>query len=362
MSFDIAHFFRTNRVFFTWIAVFGLVWLAAVYGLFGLIFITFILSFTFNGLIEYFTKRTTVGRILWTVIIYILFLAILLTILSIVLPTIGNESTAFLKKFPDTLTKLKTWLDQMVWREPDMAGPVSKLKQYLSLEALVGVDAEKFMTVVFSSFNQITNYVSFFLLGTLFSFLILLDLPKLAARCKALRETRLGPVYEVVAPSLGRFGIVVGAAFRAQMLIALLNTFLTAVGLGVLGIHPILLLSTIVFFCGLIPVLGTFISSAPIVLLAFNSGGIGYVLWAIVMIIIVHTVETYVLNPRIVAAMFKISPLITLLILYVGHKLFGLWGMVLGVPVSVFIYRHIVLGPPAEPDPITPTPIKRDWP
>jgi predicted PurR-regulated permease PerM len=62
------------------------------------------------------------------------------------------------------------------------------------------------------------------------------------------------------------------------------------------------------------------------------------------MIILVHTIETYILNPRIVAAMFKISPLVTLMILYVGHKLFGLWGMVLGVPVSVFIFRHVILG------------------
>ena len=94
----------------------------------------------------------------------------------------------------------------------------------------------------------------------------------------------------------------------------------------------------------MIPVLGTFISSAPIVLVAVNTTGPGHALWAIAMILVVHTVETYVLNPRIMAAMFKISPVVTLMILYVGHKLFGLWGMVLGVPVSVFIFRHVILG------------------
>jgi hypothetical protein len=42
--------------------------------------------------------------------------------------------------------------------------------------------------------------------------------------------------------------------------------------------------------------------------------------------------------------MFKISPVVTLMILYVGHKLLGLWGMVLGVPISVFLFRHVILG------------------
>jgi len=32
----------------------------------------------------------------------------------------------------------------------------------------------------------------------------------------------------------------------------------------------------------------------------------------------------------------------------VGHKLFGLWGMVLGVPVAVFVFRHVILGADAS--------------
>ena len=42
--------------------------------------------------------------------------------------------------------------------------------------------------------------------------------------------------------------------------------------------------------------------------------------------------------------MFKISPVITLMILYVGHRFLGLWGMILGVPISVFVFRHVILG------------------
>ncbi len=32
------------------------------------------------------------------------------------------------------------------------------------------------------------------------------------------------------------------------------------------------------------------------------------------------------------------------MILYIGHSLFGMWGVLLGVPVSVFIYRYALMG------------------
>ncbi len=344
MACDITQVLRTNKTLAIWAAFFGLVWLINYYGLFGLVFITYILCFLFNGPIEALAARTRLPRTLWAAVVYILFLAVVLSLLSSVLPKLGSESTSFLKKLPDTLETLRRHLDQWAWLAPDMAAPISKVKDYLTLEALVGVKTETLFTLAVNSFNQISTYVSTFLLGTLFSFLIMLDFPKLRAKTIALRESRLRDIYDVTARSVVRFAIVVGMGFRAQMMIAGVNTVLTAVGMYFLGIEPVMLLSTVVFFCGLIPVLGTFISSAPIVLVAVNTTGPSHALWAIVMIIIVHTIETYVLNPRIVAAMFKISPLITLMILYVGHKLFGLWGMVLGVPVSVFLYRHVIMG------------------
>ncbi|MEE9436023.1 MAG: AI-2E family transporter, partial [Candidatus Adiutricales bacterium] len=122
-------------------------------------------------------------------------------------------------------------------------------------------------------------------------------------------------------------------------------TTLTTIGLYILDIHPIVVMASIVFFAGLVPVVGTFISSAPICLLAFNSGGINLVFLAMIMIILVHTLETYVLNTRIVSAVLKINPVLVLIILYMGHTLFGLWGVLLGVPVAVYIFRYAIREP-----------------
>lgn len=351
MPFDIIAFIRANRKIFIWGLFFALIYLVKSYGLFGLVFITYILCFIFSNVVNALTARFGMPRRLWTAAVYILFLAALFMILSIVLPKLGTESAIFIKKLPETMSKIQVYLDKAALANPDMDQPIQRLKKFLSLESMVGVDVEALFGMVMGWLNQITNYVSYFLLGTLFSFLILFDLPRLSEQTKALRNSRMRGFYDETAESVVRFGQVVGTAFQAQMAIAALNTALTCLGLLILGISPIVLLGTVVFFCGLIPVLGTFISSTPIVLLAFNVGGFSLVGWAIVMILMVHTIETYILNPRIVSAMFKIRPLITLVILYIGHALFGLWGMLLGVPVSVFIFRYVIMEPRDLTDP-----------
>ncbi len=343
MSCDILAFIRANRKIFIWGLFFALIYLIKSYGLFGLVFITYILCFIFSNLAKSLGARFKIPRRLLITIIYVLFLAALFLILSIVLPKLGSESAIFIKKLPETIARIQSYLDKAAMGNPDMENLIMRAKKLLSLESIVGVDVEAFFGLVMSWLNQITNYVSYFLLGTLFSFLILFDLPRLTEQTRALRDTRMRGFYDETAESVAAFGKVVGTAFQAQMMIAALNTALTCVGLLILGVSPIVLLGTVVFFCGLIPVLGTFISSTPIVLLAFNIGGFSLSVWAIVMILIVHTIETYILNPRIVSAMFKIRPLITLVILYIGHALFGLWGMLLGVPVSVFIFRYVIL-------------------
>ena len=103
------------------------------------------------------------------------------------------------------------------------------------------------------------------------------------------------------------------------------------------------MLSVIVFVCSFIPVLGVFISTMPIVLVALNAGGPTLSLAAVVMIIIIHAVEAYVLNPLVYGRHLKLNPVLTLIILFVAYHAFGLWGMLLGVPVARY-FIHDVLG------------------
>lgn len=187
---------------------------------------------------------------------------------------------------------------------------------------------------------------SAFFLSLLFSFLIVLDLPALASGAQNLRHSKLAFVYEEVAPSIHAFGGVLGRAIEAQLLIAILNTVLTAAGLFLLGIgEKVAFLSVIVFACSFIPVAGVFISSIPICLIALQEGGLWLAVFAVILITVTHMVEAYILNPRIYGHHLRMNPVVVLIILTIAGKMFGVWGLVLGVPICTYIFGHAIRAP-----------------
>lgn len=185
---------------------------------------------------------------------------------------------------------------------------------------------------------------SAFLLALLFSFLIVLDLPRLTRGVQGLAKTKIGFIYSEVAGSIYSFGKVLGRAMEAQFIIAICNTILTAIGLWIIGVGEgnMVFLCTVVFLCSFIPVAGVFFSSTPICIAALTEGGFGLMLAAVVMILIIHAIEAYILNPRIYGHHLRMNPVLTLIILTLCGKLFGPWGLILGIPVFNYVFTHAI--------------------
>lgn len=192
-----------------------------------------------------------------------------------------------------------------------------------------------------------------FLLSLLFSFLIVYDLPNLRKGCLSLRDTRLRPVYEEVADSLVAFGQTLGRAFEAQIQIAIANTLLTAIGIWIIHIRDqMAFISLIVFFCSFVPIAGVFISSIPICLVALQQGGVSKVILTIVLITLIHTLESYVLNPHIFGHHLRLNTVVVLILVTVSGKTFGLWGLVLCLPIATYIFKDAIqYKTDEEPDP-----------
>lgn len=340
---NLSEFVRANKKVAIWFTFFALLFL--VRKVFGLVFLTFILAYIFNNAVIKLENYFRLKRYFWTVVVYLLFVSVVTSLMVMAMPRIITEAKDFFNGLPASMNAIRIYLDELAQKQPQMTPFLVSVKEAISLKNLWGLGSEGVVGLVIGFFNRISHFLTYFLLATLFSFLIVFDLPNLKTRVLTLRQTRFRDVYDETADSVAQFALVVGYTFQAQILIAIINTILTALGLWFLGIEPIALLSSIVFFAGLIPVWGTFISSVPILLLAFNDGGMGLAGKTIIMIAFVHAVEAYILNPNILSAVLKINPLLTLIILYVGHTLFGIWGVLLGVPVAVYVYRYIIMKP-----------------
>jgi predicted PurR-regulated permease PerM len=221
---------------------------------------------------------------------------------------------------------------------------LEKLMTVVDIKAQIGKLASLLITVVQQFVTKILQIVLGLVLAIVLSFLIVLDYPRLRRKARALSRTRIRGLYQELAPGVSSFANVLGLAFQAQTLVAIVNTVLTLIGLYALKVPAPMFFSTIVFVCSFIPILGVWISSTPIVLICLLGPG-GSVTWAlevVALITVIHLIEAYMLNPNIYGLRMKMHPLIVLFVLVLGGSLFGIWGFFLAMPITVFVTKHVI--------------------
>ncbi len=353
-----------------WLTFFGILYLLKSFSL--LIFLTFVFAYIQSSAVNRL-KRVVASRTIRVFIVGIALLGILSALGSYLLPQVRQEFYAFVEKLPSyfeatdlelrrfsrdypTLGQLLPDID-----EPPLSGDTAQsadAKQDFSrsptgilMHRLLNVGSgEQGASNLYHTLDTVRNLGAYlagigssFFLSLLFSFLIVLDLPSLTASARSLKNTKISFIYDEVAPSIGNFARVMGKALEAQLFIALLNTFLTGIGLLILGLaSKLAFLSLIVFCCSFVPVAGVIISSIPICLVALQEGGLMLAVGAVVTIIVAHMIETYILNPRIYGHHMRMNPVVVLIILTIGGKMFHVWGLILGVPVCTYIFGHAI--------------------
>ncbi len=358
-----------------WGMIFGTLYILSSF--FLLIFLTFVFAYIQANSVRRLKHRIK-NRTLRVILVAGIFLGVLVAIGLFVIPKVKQQTELFVTQFGTYINRADEELLKLSEKYPiltdaipelkipptkdpkdDMVVPDETGKKFSPLTAffqgLVGIGegqtttADKKIPHLIDTIGNIggrlASIASAFLLALLFSFLIVLDLPGLKESVKSLEQTSLRFIYVEVANNIYEFSQVLGQALEAQFFIALLNSLLTAIGLIILGLGTkIAFLAVIVFLCSFIPVAGVFISSIPICLIALQTYGLKAMIMAIMMIIVIHLIEAYVLNPKIYVSHMRINPVIVLIILTIGGKLFHVWGLVLGVPFCTYIFGHAIQG------------------
>jgi predicted PurR-regulated permease PerM len=178
---------------------------------------------------------------------------------------------------------------------------------------------------------------------------IVIDRRNIASFFATLPPPHLRPGYAKLMAYVDR-GLA--GVIRGQLLICVVNGFLTWLGLWIYGIPYATLLAFIAGVFSLIPVFGTIASSIPIVIVALATGGWDSALFALAWITLIHLLEANVFNPLIMGSAAEMHPVIIVFSLLAGEHAFGVWGALLAVPTASLIqsgfkyYRHEILGIP----------------
>ena len=138
-------------------------------------------------------------------------------------------------------------------------------------------------------------------------------------------------------PSMGRRLRRMGRQYlRACLLLGLLTFLQAFIGLAVLGVPYAFLLALLIAAVDFLPLLGTGVVLIPWGIICLILGqvrlGIG-----LLILYGVTTLIRQVLEPKLIGEGLGLHPLLSLLSMYAGLRLFGVWGMILAPLVAAGI-------------------------
>ena len=177
----------------------------------------------------------------------------------------------------------------------------------------------------------------------LFLLTALLSAYLFASRRDQLREAarrRLPPPWiERFRAVTGRLKTALGGYCRAQLRLTAVVASLLTVGLLLLRVPKAPLLALLIAFIDALPVLGSGTVLLPWSAVSFLRGDASFAV-GLLALYAAAAVTRAVLEPRFLGRQIGMHPLLTLLSLYAGYRLFGVLGMIL-LPIGVILLKQI---------------------
>ena len=139
-----------------------------------------------------------------------------------------------------------------------------------------------------------------------------------------------------------------GMWLLGQVIVSLGIFIFTYIGLLILHVQFALVLALIAGFLEIVPYIGPFLSSVPAIFIAFIQHP-ALVIPVIILYILVHEVEGYVLVPKIMEKTVGTAPLVVMVALLIGYQLAGILGLLISVPVAAALTVAVNEFWPAKP-------------
>ncbi len=130
------------------------------------------------------------------------------------------------------------------------------------------------------------------------------------------------------------FKYAVGGYFKAQFKIMGVVYVLLLAGFLILRIHFAVLLALLIAFLDFLPFFGTGTALLPWVAYKFMVGNYRMVVGLLILYGVTQLVRQLI-QPKLVGDSMGLKPLVTLVLLYIGYKTGGVFGMIFAVPVGM---------------------------
>ncbi|MGM0366613.1 MAG: AI-2E family transporter [Actinomycetota bacterium] len=303
--------------------------------------IAVVIAYLMSPLVLLLEKR--IRKIFAVIITYVIFLGIISVTFFFIIPVIVDQFDLFIRRFPFYIQNLANLINEFI--------RTSLIVQ--NIENITGVEIETIDTMTITQYiiyqlnirdidvlsriteftGNIVNVVLNFIVAPILGFFILKDMERIRALTVKVFPYKARFHLDLI---IDKMNNVAGRYIRVRLFISIIVGIASTIALLILKIDFAVFLGFIVGFFNLIPFIGPIIGAVPAVLMAVLVSPIKSLV-VVIIFIIIQIIDAYFLFPIIMKYQVGIHPAVAIFSLIAGGALFGIWGMLLAVPLVAII-------------------------
>ena len=291
-----------------------------------------LLYYLLNPLVDMMEKRK-INRLVAITIVFVLITVLLIWGLAVVIPNLQAQIVSFFRNMPSYLKQSKKIIDDLLDSRlseefrPQIEQVTENISSQLTTWASnFSARAVNWASHFVSAASQvivaviIMPFILFYLLrdGKNLKGYVTQFLPK------KLREP-VGQVLSDVNSQLANY-------VRGQIPVAIIVAFMFMILFKIIGLRYGVTLAVVAGVLNLVPYLGSFLAMLPALVLGLIAGPV-MLLKVIIVFIVEQTIEGRFVSPLILGSQLSIHPITILFVLLTSGSMFGIWGVLLGIPV-----------------------------
>ena len=291
-----------------------------------------LLFYLLNPLVDLMEKYK-INRVLAISIIFVIIAFLLIIGLAVAIPNLQRQVVIFAQNVPSYIEDADRVIDDLVTKRlPDDFRP--QLEQVL---AQFSTQATAWASNISS---KAVNWVSAIISGTSQVIVALIIMPfmlfYLLRDGKGLRDyiTQFLPnkLREPVGKVLSDVNQQLANYVRGQITVAVIVAVMFIIFFKIIGLRYAVALGVTAGVLNLVPYLGSFLAMLPALVLGLIAGPV-MLLKVIIVFIVEQTIEGRFVSPLILGSQLNIHPITILFVLLTSGSMFGIWGVLLGIPI-----------------------------
>lgn len=287
-------------------------------------------------------KRKKIVRILSIFLSLLLFVAIIVFIALLLIPELIENIKMLIDAIPGLLDKTEVFILDLLDKYPDVQVQIEKF--FSKTDDISGVVTDILNYCVNGAIGFISSFVSGFITfftAIVFSIYMLNQKETLIRGTKKLlyailSKDRANKVLEIGSMSNRTFSKFISGQCTEAVILGVIMF----VAFTIFRFPYALIIAVLTTVTALIPIFGALIAMVIGAILIAITNPVQAILFIIVFQVI-QQIEGNFIYPKVVGKSVGLSPIWTLLAITVGGNLFGIVGMLIGLPIASIIYAII---------------------